>query len=105
MKRFLLSLFALLLIGGITKAEESYTISNIDLPQNGIGELQVAYSLDAKDCKAPSSEITEFANAHNIYLPAVVFEDGETYHAEDFIYATYTADKLKSLLDEHSKTK
>lgn len=58
---------------------------------------------DAKDCKAPSSEVTAFANAHGIYLPAIIFEDGTTYHAEDFIYATYTADKLKSLLDEHSK--
>jgi hypothetical protein len=38
-------------------------------------------------------------------LPAVIFEDGSTYHAEDFIYATYTADKLKSLIEEHSKTK
>lgn len=60
---------------------------------------------DAKDCKAPSSEITEFANMHGIYLPAIIFKDGTTYHAEDFIYATYTADKLKSLLDEHSKEK
>jgi len=58
---------------------------------------------DAKDCKAPSSEITEYANAHNIYLPAIIFEDGTTYHAEDFIYATQTSDKLSGLLDEHSK--
>ena len=58
---------------------------------------------NAKDCKAPSSEVTEFANAHGIYLPAVIFDDGMTYHAEDFIHATYTADKLKSLLEEHSK--
>jgi hypothetical protein len=36
-------------------------------------------------------------------LPAVIFEDGQTYHAEDFIYATQTFDKLNSLIDEHSK--
>lgn len=60
---------------------------------------------DAKDCKAPSSEITEYANAHNIYLPALIFEDGSTFHAEDFIYATQTADMLRRLLDEHSLAK
>ena len=60
---------------------------------------------DAKDCKAPSSEITEYANAHGIYLPAVIFEDGTTFHAEDFIYATRTSNMLGNLLDEHSKIK
>jgi thiol:disulfide interchange protein DsbC len=58
---------------------------------------------DAKDCRAPLTEINDYAHANNIFLPAVIFEDGQTYHAEDFIYATQTFDKLNSLIDEHSK--
>lgn len=60
---------------------------------------------DATDCAAPLSQIDDYAHGQGIYLPAVIFEDGATYTAEDFIYATQTEDMLKSLLDEHSLKK
>jgi thiol:disulfide interchange protein DsbC len=58
---------------------------------------------DATDCQAPLAEIESYAHAHNIFLPAVIFEDGTTYHAEDFIEATQTAESLNNLVDAHSK--
>ncbi len=64
-----------------------------------------ALPADAKDCSAPLNEIDDYAHGQGIYLPAVIFEDGATYTAEDFIYATQTEDMLKSLLDEHSLKK
>jgi thiol:disulfide interchange protein DsbC len=58
---------------------------------------------DAVDCEAPLSEIENYAHAVGIYLPAVIFEDGQTYHAEDFIDATQSIDRLNELLAEHSQ--
>lgn len=64
-----------------------------------------ALPADAKDCAAPLEKIDEYAHGQGIYLPAVIFEDGTTYTAEDFIYATRTPEMLQSLLDEHSAKK
>lgn len=61
--------------------------------------------IDAKDCSAPLEKIDEYAHGQGIYLPAIIFEDGTTYTAEDFIYATQTLDMLKSLLEKHSINK
>jgi len=58
---------------------------------------------DAKDCSAPLAEIDEYAHGQGIYLPAVIFEDGKTYTAEDFIFATQDKDTLAGLIAEHSK--
>lgn len=54
------------------------------------------------NCKAPLAEIDQFAHSHNIELPVIIFEDGTGYHAEDFIYATLSLDKLRELIDDHS---
>jgi hypothetical protein len=51
MKKVLLSIFALLFIGSIAKAEEGYNIKNVDLPKGGEAELQVEYNFEARDCK------------------------------------------------------
>lgn len=58
MKRIVLSLCALLLIGSIAKGEEKFTIENVSLPQNGVAEIQVAYSLEAKNCTGFSFRIS-----------------------------------------------
>lgn len=64
-----------------------------------------ALPADAKNCSAPLSDIDAYAHSQGIYLPAVIFEDGTTYTAEDFIYATQTQEQLKKLLNEHSAKK
>jgi thiol:disulfide interchange protein DsbC len=58
---------------------------------------------DAVNCQAPLAEIDTYAHANGIFLPAVIFEDGQTYHAEDFIYATQTLEQFNRLIAEHSK--
>ena len=51
MKRFLLLFLTMLMIGGIAKGGEGFTVNDINLPLGGEAELQVAYNFEARDCK------------------------------------------------------
>lgn len=58
---------------------------------------------DAENCKSPWKDVESYAHKNNITLPAIIFEDGSTYHAEDFIKVISNAKTFKTFIDFSSK--
>jgi hypothetical protein len=91
MKRIILSLFALLLLGSSAKGAEGFSVKNVSLPINGQAELQVAYNFDTRTCRG-----IEF----NIYLPSeldFVVKSSKIDYAQGFYNSegTYTVSKVQ----------
>lgn len=49
MKKFLLSFMTMLAIAGTSKAQNTMSVADIDLPQNSVATLTVSFTLDAAD--------------------------------------------------------